>query len=856
MSATPDSTLANPERLIADLRRQLAECKAERDEGLQRETATAEVLQVINSSPGDLAPVFDAIVEKAHALCDATQGSLQLWDGEMFRGVAMRGFSEAMVEVLRRGYSPGPNHPCRLLLDGQLIAHCADMAAVDDPVTREGAKLSGIRTVLYVALRKDHVLLGQIVAGRQEVRPFTAKEIALVENFAAQAVIAMENARLLGELRGRTHDLEELLEYQTAISDVLRVISGSVFELEPILKTVVSTAIRLCRADEAVIFRSIDGEYRWAAGNGLAPEYERIEREVRIRPGTGTLVGRTALRGRTVHIRDAWTDPLYEAKDDARVGGVHTMLGVPLMRDGQPIGVIGLARRRIENYTDKEIGLVRTFADQAVIAMENARLLTETREALEQQTATAEVLQVINSSPGDLAPVFDAILEKAHSLCEAPCGSLQIFDGERLRAVATRGMPEAFTALLRRGFYPSAKRNEVVQGDFMELGRTPDNQVALAAAEIAGLRAMVSVPLQKDGAFLGRIVAARHDIRPFTDRQIALLQNFAAQAVIAMENARLLTETREALEQQTATAEVLQVINSSPGDLAPVFDEMLKKALHLCKASFGVLSKIDGNSFSGIAVHGAPPALADALGEPRQIMPGNAHQRLVSGEDVVQVEDITAEEIYRSGNPTRRALADLGGARTALWVALRKDDAALGAFVVYRKEVRPFTDKQIALLQNFATQAVIAMENARLLTETREALDKQTATAEILRAISGSPTDLQPTFDAIAASAKTLSGAESSLVVRFDGSLIHLVSHFGMLPDGLEAVQRIFPCPPGRQGATTRAISDPGSRAYCRCRRGPRIRATRHHSDERAYFPCCADPARRQCARGDHRGTP
>ena len=202
MTAMLDDRQAALEGEIAELKRQLESCRAELTEARAQQTATAEVLQVINSSPGDLAPVFDAIVEKAHILCDATQGSLQLWEGEMFRGVAMRGFSEAMVELLRRGYIPGPNHPCRLLLDGQRIAHCADMAEVDDPGTRQGFKLSGIRTVLYVALRKDDALLGQIVAARQEVRPFTTKEIALVENFAAQAIIAMENARLLTETRG------------------------------------------------------------------------------------------------------------------------------------------------------------------------------------------------------------------------------------------------------------------------------------------------------------------------------------------------------------------------------------------------------------------------------------------------------------------------------------------------------------------------------------------------------------------------------------------------------------------------------------------------------------------------------
>jgi len=174
-------------------------------------------------------------------------------------------------------------------------------------------------------------------------------------------------------------------------------------------------------------------------------------------------------------------------------------------------------------------------------------------------------------------------------------------------------------------------------------------------------------------------------------------------------------ERDEALQRETATAEVLQVINSSPGDLAPVFEAMLVKALRLCDASFGVLSRIDGNNFSGIAVHGAPRELAEALRQPRQIVPGNAHYRLVHGEDVVQIEDITAEEVYRAGNPARRSLADIGGARTVLWAALRKDDVALGAFVIYRREVRLFSDKQIAFLQNFAAQAVIAMENARLL---------------------------------------------------------------------------------------------------------------------------------------------
>src|SRR5207248_4325403 len=249
------------------------------------------------------------------------------------------------------------------------VVHRTDFESGALPRTAQArafAELGRAKTSLMVALRKDRYLLGAVTVYREEVRPFSDKQISLMQNFAAQAVIAMENVRLITELR-------ESLEYQTATSDVLRVISGSVFDLEPVLQTVVSTAIRLCRADQAVIYRNVDGEYRWAAGHSLAPEYERIERNVRIRPGTGTLVGRAALEVRTVHILDALTDPLYEAKDDAHIGGVHTMIGVPLLREGVPIGVIGLARQRVEPFSEREIQLVTTFADQAVIAIENAR---------------------------------------------------------------------------------------------------------------------------------------------------------------------------------------------------------------------------------------------------------------------------------------------------------------------------------------------------------------------------------------------------------------------------------------------------------------------------------------------------
>jgi PAS domain S-box-containing protein len=359
------------------------------------------------------------------------------------------------------------------------------------------------------------------------------------------------------------------------------------------------------------------------------------------------------------------------------------------------------------------------------------------RESLEQQTATAEVLQVINSSPGDLTPVFDAMLERATRLCDAPCAMLWTYDGEAFSAPATFGVPEAFAEYLRKPLeiQPSVFLGALRHGETfvhnLDLADTSSyrggNPLNRAVVDLGGARTGLLVPLQKDGRLLGAFRIYRHEMRPFTDKQIALLQNFAAQAVIAMENARLITETREALEQQTATAEVLQVINRSPGDLAPVFDAMLDKALNLCEAALGTLLRFDGQAFHWVAARGVPDHwLTDSSFGPGGSVPtpGLSLYRIIQGEDIVHTEDIIADDVYLAGNPMRRRWAELTGARTAVWVALRKDDALLGALIIYRQEVRPFTDKQIALLQNFAAQAVIAMENARLLDELRQRTDE------------------------------------------------------------------------------------------------------------------------------------
>ena len=959
MTQVLDDTVAALRRTVAELEQKLDESRAERDEAQERETATSEVLQVINSSPGDLAPVFDAILEKAHALCDVSLGALAIYDGDVLRSRATRGYPQPLAERLRQGYRPSDNPATRLLLDGTRVVHIPDCAEVDHPMARAIAEATGMRTTLLVPLRKDAVFLGMISAGRQEIRPFSDrdisllenfaaqaviamenarlitetrealdqqtataevlqvinsspgdlvpvfdamldkatrlcdaafglmstydgeqyhtvathgvgpelaefmhappnpdpesalgriergedlvlfddladtdvyhkgdprrraivdlggarsyvvvalrkdrkllgiicayrremrpfsdKQIALLQNFAAQAVIAMENARLLGELQQRTGDLEESLEYQTATSDVLKVISRSTFDLDPVLDTLVATAARLCDAEMGHIAKR-DGEvYRAVSTFGFSPEWDVAVRKLTFEPGRASVVGRTALARQVIQIADLAADQEYALPEVISIGGMRTGLGVPLLREGEPIGVIYLARQRVEPFTERQIELVSTFADQAVIAMENARLITETREALDQQTATAEVLQVINASPGDLGPVFDAMLERRCGCARRRTASLppsRASNTARSPLAATRVLlNSSLTEVLCR----SAKGlpwREIYAGettvhvdDVVTDGVYRPSELMRKANDLGRWRTMLGIALRKDDRVLGAFIIYRQEVRPFTDKQIALLQNFAAQAVIAMENARLITETREALDQQTATAEVLQVINSSPGDLVPVFDAMLEKALRLCEAAFGILLTYDGEHFRHAALHSVPPAYGEFM---RQNPPDYGREtgpgRILSGERLVHVRDMKDTDLYRSGDSNRHALVDLAGARTVVLVPLIKDDAVRGVITAFRQEVRPFSDKQIGLLQNFAAQAVIAMENARLITETREALDQQTATAEILQVINSSPGDLAPVFEAVLEKANRLCETAFGVLWTYDGERYH-----------------------------------------------------------------------------------
>jgi adenylate cyclase len=475
-----------------------------------------------------------------------------------------------------------------------------------------------------------------------------------------------------------------------------------------------------------------DGEFfdRVAVRGNTRWSFER--QSMRRRAESGITLERIVRGESVVQIADVMDTDAYRSGNlAARVmvdeGDCRTLLTVALRKEDILLGTLSVYRRGVRPFNEKQISLLENFAAQAVIAMENARLITETREALEQQTATAEVLQIINSSPGDLGPVFSTLIETAARLCKSDFAHLMTRDGAGYRAVASFAHSPEFDSFIRsRLFTPGretvAGRTALEGGVVHIVDLAADPEFALPeAVNLGKLRSVLGVPLLYEGKSIGVITLSRQRVEPFTDRQIDLVRTFADQAVIAMENARLITETREALDHQTATAEVLGVINASPGDLTPVFEAILDVAMVSCGAAFGEMHTYDGVHFHAAALRGVPEFRRRG---PTDSSSGTIIARVLEGERIIHVVDLKAEEPYRLGDPQRRSLVDIGGARTALVVAFRAEHALLGLLMIYRQEVRPFTDKQIALLENFAAQAVIAMENARLLGELRQRTDE------------------------------------------------------------------------------------------------------------------------------------
>jgi two-component system, NtrC family, sensor kinase len=799
-------------------------------EALEHQTATSEVLSAISRSPTEVQPVFDAIARSATELCGATSGGVDRFDGELIHLASHYNWAPEALRAMGEIYPATPSRgfaSARSILTRSVV-HIPDISK-DPEYTATPVIEVGFRSVLAVPMLRDGQPIGSIALVRLDPRPFTDRQITLLQTFAEQAVIAVNNVRLFDEVQTKTRDLEESLQQQTATADVLKVISRSAFDLDAVLKTLTESARSLSGAATATVFLR-DGEVlRIRAESGVAPEFLEYLAAHPIPPGRETGTGRVLMTGETVLVPDVLADPEYNYGAGPQLGNYRALLGVPLIRDGKVEGVFGLQGREPGAFTQRQVELVRTFADQAVIAIGNVRLFDEVQaktrdleEALEQQTASAEILRVISSSPTDVRPVFETIARTARKLCKAERASIHILRDGTYRAIAVDGRPD-------RAHDQSLAHHPILPGRGSIVGRVVEEQRVVHVHDVKAdpeftylredgfefRRTMLGVPLLRDGQVIGVIVLQRSVVQPFTKTHIDLVTTFADQAVIAIQNARLFDEVQaktrdleESLQQQTATADVLKVISRSAFDLQAVWRTLVESASTLCEAPMGLIELLDGDVFRMVMQKGYGEAFERYLIEnPLRAGSPSGTGRAASTGEVSHIPDVLEDPDYLLSEAQR-----LGGYRSNLAVPLLREHKVIGVFVLCRPTPGPFTKRQIELVKTFADQAVIAIENVRLFDEVQaktrdleEALQQQTATSNVLQVISRSAFDLQAVLTTLAESARDLCGASFVTLSLREGDAMRLRAESGCTPEIVQFMDA-HPIRAGRETFTGRVM--------------------------------------------------
>ncbi len=805
----------------AALRQQVEQTR----EALAQQTATADILRAIAGSPTETQPVFEVILERATKLCDAQTGALLRYEDGAFHSLATRISHPEFADMFTQPKRPGPTSKTGLgrLMREQRTIHIHDLladaaTAESDPMRLQTLR-GGVRTWLGVPLQKEGVLIGAILAYRNEQRPFGESQIALLETFADQAVIAIENVRLFNETK-------EALEQQTATAEVLEVISGSMADARPVFKKILASCQRLFASDELVtMLVGDDGQLHVGAGLG---SYSGGRDPDWTRPSGGSATELAIRVRRVLHYPQVavTTDMPDSLREMCRDAGIQSLLVAPMLWEEQGVGSIIVGRTQAKPYTDKEIALLKTFADQAVIAIQNAKMFRETQEALERQTATSEVLQVISKSVSATAPVFARILES--------CSRLLSIDDAAIYLASDDGMllPGASHGTFYKQAFDSLPRplGETASGLAINERRIihyPDVHGSAGvpvfvrdSAKKVGDCSIAFAPLLWNERGIGALSVIRVPKRPFTDKELGLLGSFADQAVIAIQNARLFNETQEALEQQTATAAVLRVISGSPTDTQPVFDAISASALALfdgLNVAVGLVQpdgRLDIASLAG--------DLLSAKGESvRDLFPVPLDRNTLMGQAIVDGAVRTVPDLLAPDAPARaRALAENFGYRSMMAAPMLREGTPIGAIGVMRANAGGFSAKQTGLLQTFADQAVIAIGNVQLFRETQDALheveertgelteslDYQTAISDVLRVISESPTDVAPVFEAIMDSAMRLFQPQTMAIFRYDGRLIHLVASRNWSPEATRRAQSLYPMPADGHSLAGRVI--------------------------------------------------